>query len=164
MVWISVVIGCDEYERIRSNWECLCLGRATHYSCSHGGRILCLRLLAYLSLMCNGDIEEYLAESSKWEGEVVYGKHESVCLETQGFTNAINKTKFRSIVVQPGVKYHHSMLSEFSIEYIIIVKKHGLEISQSAIEPNNGLTWQTIKTRGGNWSDISYWLLQKQKL
>ncbi|GJY09418.1 aldose 1-epimerase [Tanacetum coccineum] len=50
------------------------------------------------------------------KGGAVYGKHGAVCLETQGFPNAINQTNFPSIVVQPGDKYQHSMLYEFSIE------------------------------------------------
>lgn len=33
-------------------------------------------------------------------------------------------------------------------EYIKLVKKHGLEISQPGLEPNSGLTWQMIKRRG----------------
>ncbi|CAL9205344.1 unnamed protein product [Musa hybrid cultivar] len=33
-------------------------------------------------------------------------------------------------------------------EYIKLVKKHGLEISQPGLEPNNGLTWQMTKRRG----------------
>ncbi|GJV34265.1 phosphoethanolamine N-methyltransferase [Tanacetum coccineum] len=49
-------------------------------------------------------------------GGVVYRKHGAVCLETQGFLNAINQTTFPSIVVQPGDKYQHNMLYEFSIE------------------------------------------------
>lgn len=32
--------------------------------------------------------------------------------------------------------------------YIQLVKKHGLEISQPGLEPNNGLTWQMTKRRG----------------
>ncbi|RRT82120.1 hypothetical protein B296_00001042 [Ensete ventricosum] len=32
--------------------------------------------------------------------------------------------------------------------YIKLVKKHGLEISQPGLEPNNGLTWQMTKRRG----------------
>ncbi|KAJ0074613.1 hypothetical protein Patl1_37630 [Pistacia atlantica] len=32
--------------------------------------------------------------------------------------------------------------------YIELVKKHGLEISQPGLEPNNGLTWQMTKWRG----------------
>ncbi|OMO67426.1 hypothetical protein CCACVL1_20527 [Corchorus capsularis] len=32
--------------------------------------------------------------------------------------------------------------------YIELVKKHGLDISQPGLEPNNGLTWQMTKRRG----------------
>ncbi|CAN1838648.1 hypothetical protein LINPERHAP1_LOCUS35512 [Linum perenne] len=33
-------------------------------------------------------------------------------------------------------------------EYIKLVKKHGLEISQPGLEPNKGLTWQMTRRRG----------------
>ncbi|CAI0462432.1 unnamed protein product [Linum tenue] len=33
-------------------------------------------------------------------------------------------------------------------EYIKLVKKHGLELSQPGLEPNKGLTWQMTKRRG----------------
>ncbi|KAI9170162.1 hypothetical protein LWI28_023455 [Acer negundo] len=33
-------------------------------------------------------------------------------------------------------------------EYIRLVRKHGLEISQPGLEPNKGLTWQMTKRRG----------------
>lgn len=33
-------------------------------------------------------------------------------------------------------------------KYMELVKKHGLEISQPGLEPNNGLTWQMTKRRG----------------
>ncbi|CAI8598173.1 unnamed protein product [Vicia faba] len=33
-------------------------------------------------------------------------------------------------------------------EYLKLVKKHGLEISQPGLEPNKGLTWQMTKRRG----------------
>lgn len=46
----------------------------------------------------------------------VYGKHSGLCLETQGYPNAINQPNFPSIVVQPGEKYQHTMLFEFSVE------------------------------------------------
>ncbi|KAL6506400.1 hypothetical protein OROGR_024581 [Orobanche gracilis] len=40
-------------------------------------------------------------------------------------------------------------VEHFSAEkYIKLVKKHGLEISQPGLEPNNGLTWQMTKRRG----------------
>ncbi|KAJ8628676.1 hypothetical protein MRB53_021999 [Persea americana] len=33
-------------------------------------------------------------------------------------------------------------------KYLELVKKHGLEISQPGLEPNNGLTWEMTKRRG----------------
>ncbi|XP_010265811.1 PREDICTED: aldose 1-epimerase-like [Nelumbo nucifera] len=50
------------------------------------------------------------------KGGAVYGKHSALCLETQGFPNAINQPSFPSVVVQPGEKYKHTMLFEFSVE------------------------------------------------
>ncbi|XP_027126598.1 uncharacterized protein [Coffea arabica] len=50
------------------------------------------------------------------KGGAQYDKHSGVCLETQGFPNAINQPDFPSIVVRPGEKYEHSMLFEFSVE------------------------------------------------
>ncbi|KAA8530667.1 hypothetical protein F0562_005399 [Nyssa sinensis] len=50
------------------------------------------------------------------KGGAAYGKHSGLCLETQGFPNAINQPNFPSIVVQPGEKYAHTMLFEFSVE------------------------------------------------
>jgi aldose 1-epimerase len=44
----------------------------------------------------------------------VYEKHAGACLETQGFPNAINEPNFPPVVVQPGEKYNHIMLFEFS--------------------------------------------------
>ncbi|XP_022933702.1 aldose 1-epimerase [Cucurbita moschata] len=46
----------------------------------------------------------------------VYGKHAGLCLETQGFPNAVNQPNFPSVVVQPSGKYQHTMLFEFSVE------------------------------------------------
>ncbi|CAN0897420.1 Galactose mutarotase [Linum grandiflorum] len=46
----------------------------------------------------------------------VYEKHSGLCLETQGFPNAINQPGFPSVVVRPGEKYKHRMLFEFSVE------------------------------------------------
>ena len=47
---------------------------------------------------------------------VVYNKHAGLCLEIQGFPNAINQPNLPSVVVQPGNKYQHPMLFEFSVE------------------------------------------------
>ncbi|RZR90493.1 hypothetical protein BHM03_00018382 [Ensete ventricosum] len=50
------------------------------------------------------------------KGSAVYGKHAALCLETQGFPNAINQPNFPSVVVQPGEKHKHTMLFEFSTD------------------------------------------------
>lgn len=50
------------------------------------------------------------------KGGAVYGKHSGLCLETQGFPNAINQQNFPSVVAQTGEKYEHSMLFDFSVE------------------------------------------------
>ncbi|KAL8140881.1 hypothetical protein V2J09_006902 [Rumex salicifolius] len=50
------------------------------------------------------------------KGGAVYGKHSGLCLETQGFPNAVNQGNFPSIVVRPGEKYQHTMVYEFSVE------------------------------------------------
>ncbi|KAL4281715.1 hypothetical protein GQ457_03G012620 [Hibiscus cannabinus] len=50
------------------------------------------------------------------KGGAVYNKHAGLCLETQGFPNAINQPNFPSVVVQPGGKYQQTMLFEFSVE------------------------------------------------
>lgn len=57
-------------------------------------------------------------KSAESEGKcgTVYGKHAGVCLETQGFPNAINQPNFPSVVIQPGEKYKHTMVYEFSVE------------------------------------------------
>ncbi|CAI0409689.1 unnamed protein product [Linum tenue] len=50
------------------------------------------------------------------KGGANYGKHSAVCLETQGFPNAVNQPNFPSVIVQPGQKYQHTMVFEFSAE------------------------------------------------
>ncbi|KAJ4977666.1 hypothetical protein NE237_008446 [Protea cynaroides] len=44
-------------------------------------------------------------------------------------------------------------------KYLELVKKHGLEISQPGLEPNNGLTWEMTKRRGN--SDVHKDTLEK---
>ncbi|KAK6925306.1 Aldose 1-/Glucose-6-phosphate 1-epimerase, partial [Dillenia turbinata] len=46
------------------------------------------------------------------KGGTTYGKHSGLCLETQGFPNAINQPNFPS-VVQPGEKYMHTCCMSF---------------------------------------------------
>ncbi|XP_020209308.1 uncharacterized protein LOC109794256, partial [Cajanus cajan] len=45
-------------------------------------------------------------------------------------------------------------------KYINLVKKHGLEISQPGLEPNNGLTWEMTKRRG----DKEVHMISEEKL
>ncbi|CAN0899866.1 Galactose mutarotase [Linum grandiflorum] len=47
------------------------------------------------------------------KGGANYGKYSGVCLETQGFPNAVNQHNFPSVIVQPGHKYQHTMVFEF---------------------------------------------------
>ncbi|XP_062211691.1 uncharacterized protein LOC133912794 [Phragmites australis] len=50
------------------------------------------------------------------KGGAIYGKHAGLCLETQGFPNAVNQPNFPSVIVHPGEKYQHTMLFVFSTE------------------------------------------------
>ncbi|KAJ9162661.1 hypothetical protein P3X46_022417 [Hevea brasiliensis] len=51
-----------------------------------------------------------------YKGGTVYGKHSGLRLERQGFPNARKQSNFASVVIQPGEKYKHTMLFEFSVE------------------------------------------------
>ncbi|KAM7279651.1 hypothetical protein ACFE04_006785 [Oxalis oulophora] len=52
----------------------------------------------------------------KGKGGAIYEKHSGLCLETQGFPNAVNQPNFPNVIVQPGEKYVHTMLFEFSAQ------------------------------------------------
>jgi len=43
----------------------------------------------------------------------VYQKHAGLCLETQGFPNAMNQPEFPSVIVKPGEKYSHVVEHRF---------------------------------------------------
>ncbi|CAK9230652.1 unnamed protein product [Sphagnum troendelagicum] len=47
------------------------------------------------------------------KGGAVYDIHSGLCLETQGFPNAINEPNFPSVVVRPGETYRHVMVHRF---------------------------------------------------
>ncbi|KAL6518910.1 hypothetical protein OROHE_017663 [Orobanche hederae] len=51
----------------------------------------------------------------KGKGGFVYQPHAALCLESQGFPDAVNHPNFPSQIVYPGQKYEHSMLFSFSI-------------------------------------------------
>lgn len=50
----------------------------------------------------------------KGKGGFVYGQHAALCLETQGFPDAVNHPNFPSQIVNPGEVYKHYMLFKFS--------------------------------------------------
>ncbi|XP_051123347.1 uncharacterized protein LOC127246147 [Andrographis paniculata] len=48
------------------------------------------------------------------KGGAVYGVHAGLCLETQGFPDAVNRPNFPSQVVRPGEKYLHVVVYRFT--------------------------------------------------
>lgn len=50
----------------------------------------------------------------KGKGGFVYQPHAALCLETQGFPDAVNQPKFPSVIVVPGKPYKHVMVYKFS--------------------------------------------------
>ncbi|KAJ3679651.1 hypothetical protein LUZ60_017662 [Juncus effusus] len=48
------------------------------------------------------------------KGGYIYPKHGALCLETQGFPDAVNHPNFPSQIVRPGETYKHDMLFKFS--------------------------------------------------
>ncbi|KAF9610888.1 hypothetical protein IFM89_025422, partial [Coptis chinensis] len=50
----------------------------------------------------------------KGKGGFVYGPHATLCLETQGFPDAVNHPNFPSVIVNPSKPYTHFMLFQFS--------------------------------------------------
>ncbi|CAL5068228.1 unnamed protein product [Urochloa decumbens] len=53
-------------------------------------------------------------DGAKGKGGKVYGQHGALCLETQGFPDAVNHPNFPSMIVKPGQVYRHDMVFKFS--------------------------------------------------
>ncbi|GMI99210.1 hypothetical protein like AT3G47800 [Hibiscus trionum] len=51
----------------------------------------------------------------KGKGGFVYKTHAGLCLETQGFPDAVNRPNFPSQIISPGKPYKHKMLFKFLI-------------------------------------------------
>ncbi|EFN50643.1 hypothetical protein CHLNCDRAFT_55668 [Chlorella variabilis] len=51
--------------------------------------------------------------SLRGKGGATYNKHAGLCLETQGFPNAINQPNFPSVVLRPGEEYRHVLVYQF---------------------------------------------------
>ncbi|KAL6899289.1 hypothetical protein ACP4OV_005947 [Aristida adscensionis] len=52
--------------------------------------------------------------SERGKGGKVYGRYGALCLETQGFPDAVNHPSFPSQIVRPGQVYRHHMVFKFS--------------------------------------------------
>ena len=48
------------------------------------------------------------------KGGFRYPQHAAICLETQGFPNAINTPSFPSMVLRPGQAYRHVVQYKFT--------------------------------------------------
>jgi aldose 1-epimerase len=48
------------------------------------------------------------------KGGKVYDRYGALCLETQGFPDAVNRPSFPSQIVRPGQVYSHDMVFKFS--------------------------------------------------
>jgi aldose 1-epimerase len=55
----------------------------------------------------------FLDGSIVGKDQMKYQRHAGLCLETQGWPDAINQEKFPSVVIEPGVEYRHVVEYEF---------------------------------------------------
>lgn len=55
----------------------------------------------------------YYLNNVEGKGGVIYGRYAGLCLETQGFPDAVNHPNFPSQIVNPGEVYKHDMLYKF---------------------------------------------------
>jgi aldose 1-epimerase len=53
-------------------------------------------------------------KDEKGKAGAVYQQYGALCLETQGFPDAVNHPTFPSVIVRPGGVYKHDMLFKFS--------------------------------------------------
>jgi aldose 1-epimerase len=59
----------------------------------------------------------FLDGTVRGKGGHVYGRYAALCLETQGFPNAINVPAWRAqVILHPGQTYAHDMVHTFTIE------------------------------------------------
>jgi len=47
---------------------------------------------------------------------VVFNRHDAVCLETEYYPDSVNQSHFPSVILDPGVNYHHSTIHKFTIK------------------------------------------------
>ncbi len=54
-------------------------------------------------------------EGQKGSGNKTFVKHQALCLETQGFPDAVNQPHFPSAILRPGDIYDHTTVHTFSV-------------------------------------------------
>ena len=52
----------------------------------------------------------------KGAGSHVYNKHDGLCLETEYYPDAVNKSNFPSAILRPGDMYHHITVHQFFVK------------------------------------------------
>lgn len=57
----------------------------------------------------------FLDGKIRGKGGVLYEKYAGLCLETQGWPNAVNQKNFPNVIVHPGENYHHKVIYKFYI-------------------------------------------------
>jgi aldose 1-epimerase len=58
----------------------------------------------------------FLDGSLVGKGGALYGKHAALCLETQGFPDAVNQPNFPTVILRPGMQYRHVVKYQFSAD------------------------------------------------
>lgn len=102
-------------------------GYDTNYAVDGGGATAALRPVARVRDGATGRGMEVWADQPgvqfytanglsgvRGKGGSVYGRYGALCLETQGFPDAVNHPSFPSQIVRPGQVYKHDMVFKFS--------------------------------------------------
>lgn len=102
-------------------------GYDTNYAVDGGGATAALRPVARVRDGVTGrgmelwadqpGVQFYTAnglDGVRGKGGSVYGRYGALCLETQGFPDAVNHPSFPSQIVRPGQVYKHDIVFKFS--------------------------------------------------
>ena len=54
------------------------------------------------------------ARTERLDLRALYQQHAALCLEAQGFPNAVNQPNFPSVILRPGQTYRQTTLYKFS--------------------------------------------------
>lgn len=56
----------------------------------------------------------FLDGSQTCKGKCAYVKHAGLCLESQGFPDAVNQAAFPTVLLRPDETYQHEIVYKFS--------------------------------------------------